>query len=300
MKQKLIALFTLALLAAFSLTGCGRPTPLPLAEQQPAVEPAQENYFTRVRLVDIFDDQETLLLAGDGVYLTGTKVPVIGDVELPAGAKWPTVDVPVYLDGKEADASVLERGMTLDIEHGGVMLPEDPAWFGQVAAIHAYSRGTQENPMGTYYDLCGLYLRVLDDLWEKDAGLNGDAVFTSVDLSEAPGDLTDAEKAAVAYAFSVRHGTLSLRLTYDELLEGGYLAEVTPEGAEHPAYMWEDGVLFRIRASEDSGSYSLSIIHFNAEKWRSPLGAYFLSDCTAAWPENGTWESYSIGSEAIS
>ena len=40
-------------------------------------------------------------------------------------------------------------------------------------------------------------------------------------------------------------------------------------------------------------------VRFDAEKWRSGLGAYIFSDCTAV-SVDGFWNSYTIGSEAIS
>lgn len=71
---------------------------------------------------------------------------------------------------------------------------------------------------------------------------------------------------------------------------------------EHKAYEWADGVLFSITADESGGNevFSLPVLKFDAEKWRSPLGAYFFEDCKAVWSESGSWGSYSVGAEAIS
>ena len=44
----------------------------------------------------------------------------------------------------------------------------------------------------------------------------------------------------------------------------------------------------------------LPVLFFDAEKWRSSLGAYCFYDCSAVWPEMGTWSGYQIGSEMIS
>lgn len=86
------------------------------------------------------------------------------------------------------------------------MLETYPAQLGGLSRIRAYSLGTEQNPGGTYYDLCGLYLQVLNDLWDADAGLNSKIQYVSVDLSQAPGGLTEAEKAAVAWRFAGQHG----------------------------------------------------------------------------------------------
>ena len=69
-----------------------------------------------------------------------------------------------------------------------------------------------------------------------------------------------------------------------------------------PVYQWEDGLLFKITPveQEEDTFYSLPVLEFNAEKWRTPLGAYYLNHCQVVWGEFGSWGSYSIGSEMIS
>lgn len=200
-------------------------------------------------------------------------------------------DIPVYLDGKIADASVLEDGMTADISYDGSVLEVFPAILCNVDGIYVYSLGTDKNPCGGTYDLCGLYLKVLEDLWETDEGLNGGSKYISVDLSEAPGDLTEAEKTAVAWIFTGKHNAEMLTLSYEELVEQGYVKDMG----------WKNGILFSICSSEgETEGSSLPMIKFNARKWRSGDGADFFDDCQATWPENGTWDDYTVGGYAIS
>ena len=40
-------------------------------------------------------------------------------------------------------------------------------------------------------------------------------------------------------------------------------------------------------------------VSFDARKWRSPLGAYYFTDCTAV-SSGGHWGRYTVGSEMIS
>lgn len=212
--------------------------------------------------------------------------------------------VPVLLDGERADSSALRGGMTVEIAFSGdipASLPAELAGAG-VVSVSAHSLGSPEEPGGTAYDLCGLYLQVLEDLWETDAGLNGGANYISVDLSGAPGGLSESAKFAVAWTFARRHGAEALTLGYDELLAQGYLSSAAPEDADWEAYRWEDGVLLRVAGREDAEDafYSLPVVRFDAEKWRSPLGAYYFHDCAAVWPEFGTWSGYTVGAEAIS
>lgn len=210
-------------------------------------------------------------------------------------------EIPISVDGREADAPALEDGMIVDIAFDGTVMETFPAQFGRVYSVNAYGSGTKENPGGGYYDLCGLYLQVLNDLWDRDSGLNDGISMVSVDLSQAPGDLTEGEKMAIAWIFACQHNVGMLTMSHEELAEEGYLTEVSSNG-DYKVYQWEDGVLFSITPVEQAENevYSLPVLKFNAAKWRSPRGAYFFENCTVLWPEMGTWSGYEIGDEAIS
>lgn len=242
----------------------------------------------RLRIVD-GAESGNLVLAGEGAGQVYT-------LSLNGAA-----EVPVFLDGQPAQADALEDGMMVEVSFDGTVLESYPAQFGEVYSLSGYSLGTAQNPGGSHYDLCGLYLQVLDDLWNRDPGLNSNISYVSVDLSEAPGGLTAGEREAIAWIFGCAHQAESLSLTLEELAEQGYLKEALP-GSENTLYEWEDGVLFCIDSGkwEEGEIYSLPALKFNARKWRSPRGAYFFEDCRAVWPEMGTWSGYEIGDEAIS
>ena len=218
-------------------------------------------------------------------------------------------DLPVTLmtpEGSETGGGeLLADGMLVDVAFNGTVLETYPGRFDGVFGLTAYGIGTAQVPGGSCYDLCGLYLQVLEDLWEKDAGLNSGITELALDLSQAPGNLTEGEKSALTYCFGNAHGIMAMQATREELIEWDRLTPVDlgSEGEGRPTlYQWEDGVLFSIRADEghDGEVYSLPVLFFHADKWRSPLGAYFFSGCYAGWPEFGTWSGYEIGSEAIS
>jgi len=265
-------------------------SPAPPAEHEDAAS------FT-CRIVDGAEDGELLL-----ARLCRCPGPEV--CRLSAG------EIPVTLDGEPADASVLEDGMPIEISYDGNVLETFPAQLGEVYSITAWSRGQRENPGGTEYDLCGLYLQVLDDLWNKDPGLNDGITVAGLDLSTAPGVLAESEKAAIAWRFGETHGVEVVTGTFEELNEQGYftaspISTPAPEEGEDFSQMWvqwDDGCLFSITLNEDHEDevYSLPTLFFNAEKWRSPLGAYCFYDCSAGWAEMGTWNGYSIGSEMIS
>ena len=268
-------------------TATSRETAAPQAADIPEETPLPPPVSLSLRIVDGAGTEE-LVLAGDtaeAVYTLSTEA------------------LPVRLDGEEADASVLEDGMMATVWLAG---PEAPA-SGVLDGVECFSvgsLGTPENPGGSTYDLCGFYLQVLDDLWEVDSGLNGGITYLSVDLSQAPGNLTDGEKAAVARIFAEAHNAQPLTLTYEELEAQGYLTEeAIPGSDEGQTYChWEDGLLFSITPHEEEAgtAYSLPVLRFDAQKWRTPLGAYYFHDCTAVWPEMGTWSDYNVGAEMIS
>lgn len=209
-------------------------------------------------------------------------------------------DIEIMVDGKKAELKDLEDGMPLDIYYEGNFdnvpqkhdQPIDITSFCKT--INGHSIGTERNPGGTYYDLSGLYLNVLEDLWETDAGLNHDIKYISIDLSEAPGELTESEKAAISYLFAKAHDKRCLQLTFEELREQGYI--------EKDELYWEDGLLFTISDSMETEEqyFGLRTLKFDAQKWRSGLGAYCFADCSATWPQMGTWTDYKVGAHAIS
>ena len=272
----------------------GPAAPADPAGVPPSLAEDEEPTVLTCRVVDGAEDGNLLLAeldeglyGGTGVYRLNVK------------------DVPVTLDGEAAEPSVLEDGMAVDVAFNGHVLESFPAQLGEVYSVSAWSRGRGRNGGGTMFDLCGLYLQVLDDLWQKDPGLNEDVSQIALDLSQAPGELTEGEKLALVHRFGELHGVEAFAATFEELKEQGYLTseplgDGAPEGA---AFLhWEDGCLFSITPSEDheGENYSLPTLFFNAEKWRSSLGAYSFYDCFAGWGQVSTWNGYQIGSEMIS
>lgn len=188
----------------------------------------------------------------------------------------------------------------------GTVLETWPAQFANVTAINLRTEG--------FDDRCALYLRVLEDLWAVDPGLNsGDLTYIGVDLTKT--SLSESERAAVAWAFAGKHGAEPVEGTYDELVEQGYitgepLGDGAPEGAKF--WQWTDGCLFSITESDEPVVFSLpniapgekppayDAVRFDAEKWRSGLGAYYFTDCTAVRNADGHWGDYTVGGEAIS
>ena len=190
-------------------------------------------------------------------------------------------DPNIYTLTPEDDTN-LAAGALVEVTYDGSILETWPAQFSGVTTVNT--------ARGGFDDRCALYLQVLEDLWEVDSGLNGDVTYIGVDLSAT--SLTDSERAAVAWAFAGKHGGELVTGTWDELADQGYI--------DRENLYWEDGILFSITEKEMEGVYSLTPVTFDAQKWRSGLGAYFFCDCTSVQTAGGHWDGYSIGSEAIS
>ena len=273
MKTKLPALL---LTLTLSLTACGAAPAASGSQSAPDLSGARALPQTMVETPPV--DLPTLrLILVDGA---GTDTLLLAGETAGEVYTVPADSFPLTLDGEPADASVLEDGMPLTVAYTGIE-ETFPARLS-IAAAEAYRLGTEKNPGGGFYDLCGLYLQVLSDLAE------GGEETVAVDLSQAPGDLTEGEKAAIAWRFR-------------ELCDAG-LAD--PENAAPGT------ARFTIRAAsgEEGEVYSLPVLQFEAGRSQTlpagpddarPATARILQDCFAVWPEFGTWTGYQVGSEVL-
>ena len=193
-------------------------------------------------------------------------------------------DSNIYILPPEDEAN-LAAGALVQVTYDGTVLETWPAQLGGVTAVKTAEDG--------FDDRCALYLQVLEDLWEVDSGLNGELTYIGVDLSET--SLSESERSAVAWAFAGRHGGELVTGTWEELADQGYI--------DRESLYWEDGILFTITEKEEPVYFmpeGMAAVTFDAEKWRSGLGAYFFCDCTSVQSADGHWDGYSVGSEAIS
>lgn len=251
---------------------------------------------TICRIVDGAESGELLLAERDGGGIYRLNAADVGQITITGGS-----------------VEEMENGMMVQVVHDGTVLETWPAQFANVKALYPAVKD-EEDGAYDFDDRCALYLQVLEDLWTVDPGLNsGSLTYIGVDLSQT--SLTESERAAVAWAFAGKHGAELVEGTYDELVEQGFitgepLGGDAPEGAKF--WQWTDGCLFSIEESDEPVVFSLpniapgtevpayDAVRFNAEKWRSGLGAYYFTDCTAVRGADGHWGGYTVGSEAIS
>ena len=297
MKRSLSLLLILSLLCAL-LAGCAGTACPPASgggDQEPSPKGAPAT--ARCRVVSVSENNVLLLADVDSER---------GDIyTLDAGELSLEHDQAEL--GELLDDGQLAVGALVEVAFGGDILESYPALFGGVERITVLP--------DEFDDRCALYLRVLNDLWGKDEGLNSSGVeYISVDLAAT--SLTPAERSAVAWTFAQSHSAEPMELNYEQLCAEGYVSGLEGENA-FPA--WENGVLFTITETDDPDTINLpslseggelpsmtqynikNTVSFDASKWRTALGAYGFSECVAVQNNDGVWGDYHInGPEWIS
>lgn len=297
MKRSLSLLLSLVLLCAL-LAGCAGTACPPASgggDQEPSPKGAPAT--ARCRVVSVSENNVLLLADVDSER---------GDIyTLDAGEL--SLEHDQAERGELLADSQLAAGALVEVAYGGDILESYPALFGGVERITVLP--------DEFDDRCALYLRVLNDLWGKDEGLNSSGVeYISVDLSAT--SLSPAERSAVAWTFAQSHSAEPMELSYEQLCAEGYISGLTGENA-FP--QWEKGILFTITETDDPVTFNLpslseggelpsmtqynikNTVSFDASKWRTALGAYGFSECVAAQDNSGVWGDYRInGPEWIS
>jgi hypothetical protein len=192
---------------------------------------------------------------------------------------WINADKPEVIgaSGSKLKSDVLKVGMLVDIVYDGTVMESFPMGLGGVRSIRI-----MEEEGG---DIAGLYQSVIKDLYETDEGLNSGIKCIAFDFSGIS-NLTETEKTALVYSLGNTYGLETIRGTFDELCEQGYI--------DKEKLSFETGLLFTIKVS----AMEKDRFTFDANKWRGGDGADFYNDCTAK-KAKGRW-TYTIGSSAIS
>lgn len=258
------------------LTSCGIGA---VSEPESEVPPVQQ---ISLRIVDGADTGQ-LVLAGE----TAEEVYQLS-----------TDGLNILLDDRPSDASILRDGMKIQVDFDGSFLYIWPAQLGSPKTIHVSSQ--TENADNR--DMCGLYLQVLQDLWDTDPALNEGVTQIGVNLTEAPGGLNAAEQNAVAWILGQQNDVDAFCTSFQQLKEEEKLTQLIQQ---EDVWHWEDGVLITVYPSEDDPAIALeagkerpTIPLFHAEKWRSASGADMFSNCTAYWDAESGWD-YQLGSYAM-
>lgn len=202
MKRSLSLLLILSLLCAL-LAGCAGTACPPASgggDQEPSPKGAPAT--ARCRVVSVSENNVLLLADVDSER---------GDIyTLDAGELSLEHDQAEL--GELLDDGQLAVGALVEVAFGGDILESYPALFGGVERITVLP--------DEFDDRCALYLRVLNDLWGKDEGLNSSGVeYISVDLAAT--SLTPAERSAVAWTFAQSHSAEPAGTKLRAALRGG-------------------------------------------------------------------------------
>lgn len=264
-------------------------------EEPPAEESGESTVVCRV----ISQQDGTLLLAGTDEGTGLYQLHPEADVLTVDGAAFDPAAPDAYAAFPESSLV----GAVASVRYNGGIQESWPMGFSGVTGVDISSTEG-------FNDLCGLYLQVLEDLWSVDEGLNRDLTTVGVDLSCTR--LSPGERSAVAYAFGMSHGVTAVEGTWEELVEQGYITGEPLEGGKGQFYQWEDGCLFAIEESDEPAAVNMpalgpgetapgyDAVAFDASKWRSSLGAYMFTDCSAVSNGDGHWDGYTVGAEMIS
>ena len=178
------------------------------------------------------------------------------------------------------DISKITTGDIVEIGFDGTILEIYPSIIANVDYIIFLKNGE---------DFVGLYYDILMQLYETDLELNSGIDFIALDLTK-DNNLLDSEKTALLHLLWSKTQKQTNLATYEELLSENFIT--VDENSNYAQF--KTGILFKLETSE----LEQEKFTFNAEKWRSSLGAYFFTNCEAR-KENGTWV-YEIGTEMIS
>jgi hypothetical protein len=229
---------------------------------------------------DLFNESEAILRA-KVMDINGTLILLANMAEDAGPAdiyqlNGEKLDLITDADGKELDMSALKRGMLVEIAYDGTLQESFPLGISNATGI--LIKGQSD-------DLGGFYRTVIDDLFKVDPGLNDGIEILAFNLTGVV-NMTETEKTALIYMLGNTYKMTAFAGTYEELCEQGYINK--------EKMYFEKGLLFTIEDTMMSdGSFT-----FDAQKWRSGLGAYYFHECTAKKTQDG-W-NYTIGAEMIS
>ena len=275
MKKYVVLVLCLAL--ALSLVGCNAASSSDAAGDDPA----------------LYDLKPMVMVDGAIFMDTGRELAVeidpsaiLGEITSSvAGDKRPAEDGQSNFECVGSQYAYYDDGLAVLIDHEWYLFERDDSSIAAVGSVDGPGNVTAD----IRADVCELYLEVLEDLWNVDLGLNSEITQIGIDLSELS-HLTEAEKDVVMSEFALKHNLPYIAGTFEELCEQGFI--------DKENLYWQDGLFFSIKTNEDSDP-APDHTSFDAQKWRSGLGAYFFGQCTAQKNADGKW-SYNVGRAAIS
>ncbi|WP_343248377.1 hypothetical protein [Diplocloster hominis] len=188
-----------------------------------------------------------------------------------------TADIPIVdSSGNPVKAGEVVPGMLVDVEYDGFIEEIYPGIVANPSLVRITDAGD---------DMTGFYLTIVRDIFETDSALNSDIHTIALDLTKVH-NLSDAEKAALAYLVWTQLGYEAFQSTWDELSEQGYI--------DKDRLSFEDGILITLTDTPVKGSS----FDFTVKKWRGGDGSIGYDDCKAK--KSGTEWEYKLDGAWIS
>ncbi|RRD93524.1 hypothetical protein EII17_12375 [Clostridiales bacterium COT073_COT-073] len=277
MKRYLIILVMLCLVLSSCQTEKSKDKETPPVDTDSTLEkePDQTNQELRLENLLLVDQTDgTLLLADNSTDNPGAIYTIGADDK-----------TTVTIDGQAATLKDLKNGMILAIHYQGPIAESFPMQIMDLTEIEVKTL-----PKGEFPDLCGFYLKVLDDVWQDDTALNGKTV--GFDFSHLPGNLSPAAQTALRIRFGEIHQVDTVAGDIDSLKQDGYIAE----------YGWEDGCHITIKPANEtvSAKNENGILNFQVTKWKGPRGALYWMDCEAEWTDSDGFPEYTVSHKGAS
>lgn len=139
----------------------------------------------------------------------------------------------------------------------------------------------------------GTYTNALTFLYNQDEALNDGIEMVAFDFSKCD-NLTDEEKTALMQYLANEWGVSCSESNFEQLKADGLIIV-----EENGFARFEKGLLVTVETDGTlEGAEKKEDFVFSVGKYRSSLGAYWLSDCKAIF--NGKEWSYTIGAHMIS
>ena len=172
----------------------------------------------------------------------------------------------------------VKAGDLVEVIFRGDIMETYPAQLGDISQLWVRGEGFDDRHVR--------YLELFEEFVREDPALADDITQCGLDLSRTA--LTPAEQSAVAWMLEPKLGVPVMNATWEELAQQGYI--------NREELYWEDGVFFSV-TEKDSSAASLT---FDAQMWRSGLGAQYFCDCTSSRTANGPWSEVTVGAVAVS
>lgn len=169
--------------------------------------------------------------------------------------------------GEDITKEELKPGDIIKITYNGIILESYPAQIG-ASKVEVIDHNL----------VIDGYMAIIDDIYQKDPGLNGDIEMIALDTTGWV-ELTQIEKEMIFSMMTEKYGMEVIDKTYEQLVEEGL---VDKENLYFPKGILIDIENIKINDEKNKITYKIS-------KWRSGLGAIGSDDVTAEF-DGSEWE----------